>query len=99
MLRHLRTLARIAARATLLAAVLVRLRALDQLQHRRLEAAEAEIIGIADPGARQPIRVLTVACLAGRAFDSRAAGIAKPQQARHLIERLTGGVVACLTQQ
>ena len=75
-----------AARVELLAEVA------DGVQQRRLHAREGEVEpGHARDGKRERLRV----ALTREPVDRRAAGIAEPEQARALVERLAGSVVEC----
>src|SRR5581483_12475792 len=67
-----------------------------EVQDRRLEAAEREVVAAAQPGAREPHR--RPAGAARGALDRRAAGEAEAEQAADLVERLSGGVVARLAE-
>jgi hypothetical protein len=66
-----------------------------EAEHLRLEAAEREVVRAGEAGARQAERRRR----AGRQpLDGGAAREAQPQQPRHLVERLAGGVVRGLAQ-
>src|SRR5215213_7492670 len=67
----------------------------DRVQQRRLQPAEAEV-ELTGRAARE-VECLRVA-LAREPVDGRAAGVAEPEQAGALVERLAGGVVERLAE-
>src|SRR5947209_3501506 len=80
------------------------------MQHRRLKAAKTEIIGAAQPGARQAIGAscqserftllqeffFNLLC---RLLNGGATGIAQAENTRNFVECFSGGIVACAAKK
>src|SRR5579885_247494 len=85
-------------------------RSLGQLEHSGLQPAEAEIVGAAQPGARQAIGVAGQCHRLARALqlllglargllDRGTAGIVQAENAGNFVESLAGCIVPCPAQQ
>lgn len=69
----------------------------QEVEHRRLEAAEAEVVGTLQPGSGQ--RHGRSVALPGQTLQVWSARIREPQQPRHLVEGFARRIITGTAQQ